>query len=150
MAGYECERMVVGVELNTRAAGRERGHTRLQQFNHPGWLNTDRATSFSAIAIAMLPVRALHRLVTVSRHLTRTMSTTSEQASSVPSTSIPDVAAVFPVSNVPDNPLGQGRYIKTAAALIIGDEILNGKTLDTNTNFFAKFCFEQGIDLYVC
>lgn len=97
----------------------------------------------------MLPVRALQRLVTVSRHLTRTMSTTSEQTSSAPNTAITDVAATFPVTDVPENPLGKGNYIKTAAALIIGDEILNGKTMDTNTNFFAKFCFEQGIDLYV-
>ena len=28
------------------------------------------------------------------------------------------------------------------------DEILNGKTHDTNSNFFAKYCFEHGIDLY--
>ena len=27
------------------------------------------------------------------------------------------------------------------------DEILNGKTKDTNSNFFAKYCFELGIDL---
>ncbi|KAI0318225.1 Molybdopterin binding protein, partial [Amylostereum chailletii] len=27
------------------------------------------------------------------------------------------------------------------------DEILNGKTLDKNSNYFAKYCFEQGIDL---
>ncbi|KAI0767249.1 MoaB/Mog domain-containing protein [Fomes fomentarius] len=53
----------------------------------------------------------------------------------------------FPVSPVPKNPLGEGRYIKTAAALIIGDEILNGKTLDRNSNYFARLCFENGIDL---
>ncbi|KAI0657599.1 MoaB/Mog domain-containing protein [Cubamyces menziesii] len=53
----------------------------------------------------------------------------------------------FPLSPVPPNPLGEGRYIKTAAALIIGDEILNGKTLDRNSNYFARFCFENGIDL---
>ncbi|PCH37481.1 Molybdopterin binding protein [Wolfiporia cocos MD-104 SS10] len=53
----------------------------------------------------------------------------------------------FPLSPVPDNPLGEGRYIKEAAALIIGDEILNGKTLDRNSNYFARFCFENGIDL---
>ncbi|KAG6380311.1 MoaB/Mog domain-containing protein [Boletus reticuloceps] len=38
-------------------------------------------------------------------------------------------------------------YIRTAGALIIGDEILNGKTLDRNSNYFARFCFEHGIDL---
>ncbi|KAI0649826.1 MoaB/Mog domain-containing protein [Trametes meyenii] len=53
----------------------------------------------------------------------------------------------FPVSPVPENPLGEGRYIKRAAALIIGDELLNGKTLDRNSNYFARFCFENGIDL---
>ncbi|KAI9056498.1 Molybdopterin binding protein [Trametes sanguinea] len=53
----------------------------------------------------------------------------------------------FPLSPVPANPLGEGRYIKSAAALIIGDEILNGKTLDRNSNYFARYCFENGIDL---
>ncbi|TFK53048.1 Molybdopterin binding protein [Heliocybe sulcata] len=53
----------------------------------------------------------------------------------------------FEVTAVPKNPLGEGRYIKTAACLIIGDEILNGKTLDKNSNYFARFCFENGIDL---
>lgn len=32
----------------------------------------------------------------------------------------PKVVYNFPVSEVPKNPLGEGRYIKTAAALIIG------------------------------
>ncbi|KAF8893021.1 Molybdopterin binding protein [Infundibulicybe gibba] len=53
----------------------------------------------------------------------------------------------FPASPIPKNPLGDGRYIRTAAALIIGDEILNGKTLDRNSHYFAKYCFENGIDL---
>jgi hypothetical protein len=69
----------------------------------------------------------------------------------------------FPLSPVPKDPLGNGRYIKTAAALVIGcvssstkeskknkfasDEILNGKTKDTNSHYFARFCFEHGIDL---
>lgn len=29
------------------------------------------------------------------------------------------------------------------------DEILNGKTLDKNSHYFAKYCFEHGIELYV-
>ncbi|KAG8876405.1 hypothetical protein FRB97_004208 [Tulasnella sp. 331] len=44
-------------------------------------------------------------------------------------------------------PLGQGKTIQTAACLIIGDEILNGKTRDSNSHYFAKFCFDHGIDL---
>ncbi|KAK9457097.1 MoaB/Mog domain-containing protein [Dipodascopsis uninucleata] len=37
--------------------------------------------------------------------------------------------------------------ITTAACLIIGDEVLNGKIRDANSHTFAKFCFEIGIDL---
>ncbi|KAJ7262296.1 MoaB/Mog domain-containing protein [Mycena haematopus] len=72
----------------------------------------------------------------------------------------PAPAASFSLSPVPKNPLGEGRYIRTAACLIIGqsshnsnplltfrDEILNGKTHDMNSHYFAMYCFEQGIDL---
>ncbi|KAJ6144616.1 hypothetical protein N7470_008511 [Penicillium chermesinum] len=37
--------------------------------------------------------------------------------------------------------------IHTAACLIIGDEVLGGKTIDTNSPFLAKFCFSLGIHL---
>ncbi|KAF2395690.1 Molybdopterin binding protein [Trichodelitschia bisporula] len=39
------------------------------------------------------------------------------------------------------------KKIHTAACLIIGDEVLGGKTVDTNSAYFAKFCFNLGIDL---
>ncbi|KAK3939820.1 MoaB/Mog domain-containing protein [Diplogelasinospora grovesii] len=39
------------------------------------------------------------------------------------------------------------RTITTAACLIIGDEVLNGKTRDSNSHFFAKWCFSLGINL---
>ncbi|KAJ2463406.1 hypothetical protein GGI02_005245, partial [Coemansia sp. RSA 2322] len=35
----------------------------------------------------------------------------------------------------------------TAALCIIGDEILNGKTLDINSYFFAKRCFGLGVEV---
>ncbi|KAI9490084.1 MoaB/Mog domain-containing protein [Zychaea mexicana] len=35
----------------------------------------------------------------------------------------------------------------TAACCIIGDEILNGKTRDSNAHFLAKYLFDCGIDL---
>ncbi|KAK9479023.1 MoaB/Mog domain-containing protein [Lipomyces japonicus] len=41
----------------------------------------------------------------------------------------------------------QTRHLKTAACLIIGDEVLNGKIRDANAYTFARFCFEAGIDL---
>ena len=36
---------------------------------------------------------------------------------------------------------------RTAAALIIGNEILSGKIVDTNTTFLARGLFELGIEL---
>ncbi|KAI8637754.1 MoaB/Mog domain-containing protein [Parasitella parasitica] len=35
----------------------------------------------------------------------------------------------------------------SAACCIIGDEILNGKTRDSNANYLAKYLFELGVDL---
>lgn len=37
--------------------------------------------------------------------------------------------------------------IRSAAILVIGDEILNGKIKDTNSYHFAQYCFELGINL---
>ncbi|RCI10338.1 hypothetical protein L249_4362 [Ophiocordyceps polyrhachis-furcata BCC 54312] len=37
--------------------------------------------------------------------------------------------------------------IHTAACLIIGDEVLGGKTVDTNSAYVAKWCFSLGIRL---
>src|SRR3954462_2178554 len=36
---------------------------------------------------------------------------------------------------------------KTAAVLVIGDEILSGRTQDTNVNYIARFLALRGIDL---
>ena len=36
-----------------------------------------------------------------------------------------------------------GKPIRSAGCLIIGDEILNGKILDTNSYNFARFCFKD-------
>jgi len=39
------------------------------------------------------------------------------------------------------------KTIHTAACLIIGDEVLGGKTVDTNSAYMAKFCFSLGMAL---
>ncbi|KAI1386662.1 molybdopterin binding domain-containing protein [Hypoxylon trugodes] len=39
------------------------------------------------------------------------------------------------------------KTIHTAACLIIGDEVLGGKTTDTNSAYMAKWCFSLGINL---
>ncbi|KAF9467681.1 MoaB/Mog domain-containing protein [Collybia nuda] len=91
-------------------------------------------------------------LLQVSSHIIRrrAFSQTRIRTLSMLSESPPEATtsqATFPISPIPKNPLGEGRYIRTAAALIIGDEILNGKTLDRNSNYFARYCFEQGVEL---
>ncbi|KAK4705825.1 hypothetical protein P7C70_g372, partial [Phenoliferia sp. Uapishka_3] len=48
----------------------------------------------------------------------------------------------FPLSPVPETPV-----ISNAAILIIGDEVLNGKTKDSNSNFAAKLFFDCGVEL---
>ena len=37
--------------------------------------------------------------------------------------------------------------MKTASIIIIGNEILSGRTLDTNSNYLAKILVERGISL---
>ncbi|KAF2152415.1 3'-phosphoadenosine 5'-phosphosulfate sulfotransferase [Myriangium duriaei CBS 260.36] len=37
--------------------------------------------------------------------------------------------------------------LHTAACLIIGDEVLNGKTKDSNSAYLARYCFSLGINL---
>lgn len=39
------------------------------------------------------------------------------------------------------------RMLHTAGCLIIGDEVLGGKTVDTNSAYYAKFCFNLGLNL---
>lgn len=39
------------------------------------------------------------------------------------------------------------KSIHTAGCIIIGDEVLGGKTADTNSAYMAKFCFQMGITL---
>lgn len=96
--------------------------------------------------------RTLARLASLSAHLRRTPLPTHSKPLSC-STVPPDNSTFqlpplnFTISPVPKHPPNKGRHIKTAAALIIGDEILNGKTLDRNSNYFARFCFEHGIQL---
>lgn len=78
----------------------------------------------------------------------RNMSSTAPSSAANPAPQMP----TFEKTPLPDftksNPLGSpNKYISTAACLIIGDEVLNGKTKDSNSNYFAKFCFDLGIEL---
>lgn len=74
------------------------------------------------------------------RTLTQKMSSASSSASVM--SSLPSFYERTPIPNDPTRP-----FVRSAACLIIGDEVLNGKTHDTNSNKMAKMCFEMGIEL---
>ena len=74
------------------------------------------------------------------RTFTRKMSSASSAAPIL--SSLPSLYERTPIPNDPTRP-----FVRSAACLIIGDEVLNGKTHDTNSNKMAKMCFEMGIEL---
>ncbi|KAI9487179.1 MAG: MoaB/Mog domain-containing protein [Benjaminiella poitrasii] len=53
----------------------------------------------------------------------------------------------FSNRNIIKNTFSMSQRNFTAACCIIGDEILNGKTRDSNANYLAKYLFELGVDL---
>ncbi|GFF52945.1 molybdopterin binding domain protein [Aspergillus udagawae] len=89
----------------------------------------------------------LNRLNQLSRHISRPLPRTkfvspiTSRASFSPLSSKP--SSIMTSSVVPS----PSKTIHTAACLIIGDEVLGGKTIDTNSAFFAKYCFSLGIQL---
>jgi molybdopterin biosynthesis enzyme MoaB len=76
----------------------------------------------------------LSRLSQLTRHLTTTSLASSSHRPALTrmATSASERAA---------------RTIHSAACLIIGDEVLGGKTVDTNSAYLAKWCFSLGISL---
>ncbi|KAB8257288.1 MoaB/Mog domain-containing protein [Aspergillus pseudonomiae] len=81
------------------------------------------------------------RLSQLTRHLARP---SLNYASALPPLSIPQTRASNMTSSAVHN---YTKTIHTAACLIIGDEVLGGKTIDTNSAYFAKYCFSLGIQL---
>ncbi|KKZ62725.1 hypothetical protein EMCG_02936 [[Emmonsia] crescens] len=58
----------------------------------------------------------------------------------------PSLRPAFPMTSSTETALANSKKtIHTAACLIIGDEVLGGKTIDTNSTFFAKYCFSMGV-----
>lgn len=79
------------------------------------------------------------RLSLIARHISKPLPSFSQRASTVrPGLLIGAMASADE---------RYSRTIHTAACLIIGDEVLGGKTVDTNSNTVAKWCFQLGINL---
>jgi molybdenum cofactor synthesis domain-containing protein len=56
-------------------------------------------------------------------------------------------AAAAATSAMTSSTLQQKSMIHTAGCIIIGDEVLGGKTVDTNSAYMAKFCFSLGMSM---
>ena len=72
-------------------------------------------------------------------------SASSSPPSDFKASPIPDFDKL-PVQNASTASDGK-KYVQNAAVLIIGDEVLNGKTRDSNSNFLAKMLFDLGVEL---
>ncbi|GAA5881733.1 hypothetical protein JCM8547_008367 [Rhodosporidiobolus lusitaniae] len=93
---------------------------------------------------------AVSRLRSVLAHLTPTPRPLTRTAllplaRAMSTDSAPPAIPTFPISPKPT--YKEGEFVKTAACLIIGDEVLNGKTRDSNSNYLAKMMFDFAIDL---
>lgn len=79
------------------------------------------------------------RLSQLARHFSRPLPNYTHRSS----------AALTSISNMtsPHQNSSNARQIRTAGCIIIGDEVLGGKTVDTNSAYLAKFCFQLGIAL---
>ncbi|KAI9045280.1 flavin adenine dinucleotide pyrophosphatase [Aspergillus affinis] len=89
------------------------------------------------------------RLNQLTRHLSRPTLNTSPLSTATAPT---PASIVSPFRNpfpkmTSSAVLNSRKTIHTAACLIIGDEVLGGKTIDTNSAFLAKYCFSLGIQL---
>src|SRR5690242_6480071 len=102
--------------------------------HHPAWiLLVARPIKHMFSRPLLLASRTLRSTFTLTSALkTPTYRTMSSSSSSAP----PPTPPTFEKTPLPDlsqtNPLGKGKYISTAACIIIGDEVLNGKTKDSN------------------
>ncbi|KAK3324724.1 MoaB/Mog domain-containing protein [Cercophora scortea] len=84
------------------------------------------------------------RLSQVARHLSRPLPRPSHAS---PRTLLANNSNNIMASPAVTADERNSRTIHTAACLIIGDEVLGGKTKDTNSNFMAQWCFSLGINL---
>ncbi|EXJ56055.1 hypothetical protein A1O7_08986 [Cladophialophora yegresii CBS 114405] len=84
------------------------------------------------------------RLSQLARHLSRPLPNYAHRSAAAFSSS---TSRMTSSSNVETISGPQKGLIQTAGCLIIGDEVLGGKTVDTNSAYFAKFCFSLGVQL---
>ncbi|KAI1608163.1 MoaB/Mog domain-containing protein [Exophiala viscosa] len=85
------------------------------------------------------------RLSQLARHLSRPLPNYAHRSAAAVNASVSSIMTSS--LNGEARATSQKRMIHTAGCIIIGDEVLGGKTVDTNSAYFAKFCFSLGINL---
>ena len=83
------------------------------------------------------------RISQLARHLSRPLPNYAHKSAAYPAIANGTARALNMASTTADE--RNSRMIHTAACLIIGDEVLGGKTVDTNSAYMAKWCFALGI-----
>ena len=87
------------------------------------------------------------RISQVARHLARPRSNFGHTSAAYrPSLSATSSSSIMAHESLSANDRNK-KTIHTAGCLIIGDEVLGGKTVDTNSAYMAKFCFKMGMTL---
>lgn len=81
------------------------------------------------------------RLSQIARHLSRPLPNYVHHSAAA-TTSI--MTSSLPIRGGKEQ---QKSMIHTAGCIIIGDEVLGGKTVDTNSAYMAKFCFSLGMSM---
>ncbi|KAK8011412.1 hypothetical protein PG990_010377 [Apiospora arundinis] len=84
------------------------------------------------------------RLSQVARHLSRPQPNLGHTSAAAASRSSGLASRIMATTTAEER---NTRTIHTAACLIIGDEVLGGKTVDTNSAYMAKWCFKLGMNL---
>ncbi|KAL8960016.1 MAG: hypothetical protein Q9193_003209 [Seirophora villosa] len=85
------------------------------------------------------------RIGQVARHLSRPLPNYAYPSAALTARSL--IAGNIMSSSAATAENRSQRMIHTAGCIIIGDEVLGGKTVDTNSAHFAKYCFLLGMQL---
>ena len=83
------------------------------------------------------------RISQLARHFSRSLPNYAHKSATYPASANSVTRALNMASTTADD--RNNTMIHTAACLIIGDEVLGGKTVDTNSAYMAKWCFALGI-----